>query len=512
MKSRIGVASAIWAVALLLSRVVGLLRDSVLGHTLGVSPAADAYQAAFRIPDWFMLMMAGGTLSIVFIPIFTAHIERGDDARGWRTFSVVANFMLVVMLLLGPIMWVLVPALGHVLAPGFSAEQQALLVRLTRIILPAQAFHVIGGLLSAALLARDKHAVPALSPLLYSTGIIAGGLILGTAEGFAWGVFVGAFAGSFLVPLIAALRTGLSWQPVLSFADPDLRTYLARWFPVLLGGSLILVDDTLLARFGSDLDAGSVAVLGYAKTLMRAPMGIFGAAMAFASYPTLTRLYLEGKNADAFRLVTTSTRRVLVLALASQVALTVAAPEVGTLVYGTHRIAPARMAELGGCVAAFSLGLGAWSAQILMARAFYAQGKGWIPARVGLAAAIVCLPLYWVLGARFGAAGLAVASSATVTASVVALAWTLRRQGGAEEAGYVGFLLRALPATALAIAAGLAVRAFLPEPAWTRLDALIRAGVLGTAGGLAFLAAAWALRVPELDAALAPILRRLRRK
>lgn len=510
MNRQVRAAGLLWGGALLLSRVIGLVRDSVLGHTLGVSPEADVYQAAFRIPDWFVLLLAGGSLSIVFIPIFTAHLERGDEARGWNAFSQIANFLLLVMAVAGTGMWLLAPRLAEVLAPGFSGAQLELLARLTRIILPAQAFHVLGGLLSASLLARDRHAVPALAPLVYSLGIIAGGLVGGTAEGFAWGVLAGAFAGPFLLPLWAALRVGLRWRPVLSFADPDLRAYLARWVPVLLGGSLVLFDDTLIARFGSVLDAGTIAMLGYAKTLMRAPMGIFGAAMGFAAYPALTRLALEGRRVELYGLVTDATRRVLVLAFASQVGLTVAAPEVGVLVYGTARIPVERMATLGWCLGLFSLALGPWSAQILLARAFYAQGRGWVPARLGLLIAVLAIPFYALAGRTLGAPGLALVSSAVVTASVGVLQWTLRRGCGGDR-GYGDLLWRAVPAVVLAIAAGLGLRALLPPLIGTRLDAVWRAAALGGGATVLFVGLAAAFRLPELDALLDPIRRRLRR-
>ncbi len=511
MSRSIRVAMGIWTATLILSRLIGLLRDSALGHTLGVSPAADAYQTAFRIPDWFMLLLAGGALSIVFIPIFSRHIERGDEERGWRAFSNIANFLSLVMLAVGAGLWIGAPTLAPWIAPGFDAEQHALLVRLTRIILPAQAFHVLGGLLSASLLSRDQHGIPAVAPLLYSGGIIAGGLIGGSAEGFAWGVLAGAFAGPFLLPLVAALRTGLKWQPILDLRDADLREYLAKWIPVLLGGGLALLDDTLLARFGSMLDAGSIALLGYAKTLMRAPMGIFGASMAFAAYPTLTRLYLEGRTDDAYRLVTEATRKVLFLAFGSQVALTVAAPEIGTIVYGTHRIAPARMTELGLCLAAFSLALAAWSAQVMLARSFYARGRGWVPARIGLGAVVLCSPLYYFGGALWGAVGLASASSLAVTVSVVALQAVLRREFRAGP-GYFDFLRNLVPLTAAAIAAGWLARQGLGDPAWTRADALARALALGAVSGSVFLGGAWWMKLPEIDAALAPLRRRLARR
>lgn len=510
MNRQIRAAGLLWAGALFTSRVIGLIRDSVLGHTLGVSPAADVYQTAFRLPDWFVLLLAGGSLSVIFIPIFTAHLERGDEARGWNAFSQVANFLLLVMGVVGAVLWALAPALAPVFAPGFSPEQLELLTRLFRIILPAQAFHVLGGLLSASLLARDQHAVPALSPLVYSGAVIAGGLWTGTAEGFAWGVFVGAFAGPFLLPLVAALRAGLRWRPVLSWRDPDLRAYLAQWLPVLLGGSLMLFDDTLIARFGSSLDTGSIAMLGYAKTLMRAPMGIFGAAMGYAAYSGLTRLALEGRREELYALVTDTTRRVLMLTFASQVGLTVAAAELGVLVYGTARIPVARMETLGWCLGAFSLGLGAWGAQILLARAFYAQGRGWVPARLGLLVAVAGIPVYAAAGRWLGAPGLALASSLVVTASVLGLQWTLKRACGGRR-GYGDLLVRALPAVGVAVAVGLGLRGLLPPLDGTRMDAAWRAVVLGGGSTLVFVGLTALLRVPELDALLGAVRRRLRR-
>ena len=221
-------AVLIWGASLLLARLIGLVRERALGVTLGAGPEADVYQAAFRVPDLINYLVAGGALSIVFIPLFTAHLERKDTVRAWRTFSVIANFL---VLLLGGLtvageIWM--PVLVGWLAPGFTEGQLEQLCHLSRIILPAQMFHLIGGLLGASLLAQEKHAAPALAPLIYTVPVIAGGLLSGSAEGFAWGTLVGAILGPFGVPLWAALRSGLQWTAVLDLRDSDFRTYLVR--------------------------------------------------------------------------------------------------------------------------------------------------------------------------------------------------------------------------------------------------------------------------------------------
>ena len=132
---KIAAAGVIWTLALLASRVMGLVRDAVLGTVLGVSPAADAYAAAFRVPDLVSLLVSGGALSIVFIPMFTGFLAKGEDDRAWRAFSLVANFVVALAAVLVPLAWWFAPEIAAFLAPGFDPEQRALLVRLSRIVL-----------------------------------------------------------------------------------------------------------------------------------------------------------------------------------------------------------------------------------------------------------------------------------------------------------------------------------------------------------------------------------------
>jgi putative peptidoglycan lipid II flippase len=507
---KIAIAGAIWTSALLASRVMGLARDAVLGSTLGVGPSADAYAAAFRIPDMVGNFISGGALAIVFVPMFTVLVEKGEEARAWRTFSLVANFIVALTAVAVPIAWVLAPALIRAQAPGFTPEQTQLAVHLTRIVLPAQVFHLLSGLLSAALLARDRHAIPAFAPLLYNVAIIVGGLVLGSAEGFAWGVLIGAFLGPFLLPLVACLRSGLKWSPVLSFRDPDLRVYLWRALPIMLAFSFIFFDDVFWTYFASAMGAGSVATLNYAKTLMKVPLGVFGLAMGQASYPTLARLAAQGELAEAWRTVVRSTRLTLLLAFGSQVVLTVAGTEIATVVYGTARIPPDGMARLGTCLAVFSAALGAWSAYTVVARGFYARNRTWIPTGMGVGIAIVALPLYPLFGHWFGEPGLAAASSAGMLLYAVLLTLLLRREIGDGD-GFAGFLLRAVPALLLAIVVGVLIRPWIGAPSWTRGDALLRLAALGGVSGAVFLAAASAFGVDEVRELGGMVLRRVRR-
>lgn len=509
MSRKIAIASLIWGMSILLSRVVGLVREAVIGRVLGGGAEADIYLTSFTLPDFLNHLLAGGALSIVFIPIFGGYLARGEEEEGWRVFSVIAN-TLVLLLVLGVVgMWFAVPALVGVVAPGFDAPSAALLVELTRIILPAQIFHILGGLLSAALQARDRHGLAALAPLVYTLCTIAGGLIGGReagAEGFAWGVLVGSALGPFGLPLYGCLKEGLRWTLVVDFKSADLHTWVYRSLPVALGFSIVFFDDWFLRRQGSLLGDGAIATVQYAKTLMRVPMGVFGMAIGVAAYPTLTRLLAQGARAEAYTTLSMAVRRMLVLAFASQVALTAAGPEIARVIYG-GRIPASQHQEIGLCLGLVSLGLWAWAAQLVVGRGFWAMGRTWGPTLLGTIVAFLGYPLYPLLGRLYGTAGLAAASAVAITVYVVWLMIWLRRLFPGVPDGYGPYFARVLPALALGLGAGLGLREVLPEGA-----PLLRGAVLAVLSTGVFLLTTLALGVQDATEVVAIVGRRLRRR
>lgn len=506
MSRQVGIASLIWGASILLSRVIGLVREAVIGRVLGGGGEADVFWTAFVVPDFMNYLLAGGALSLVFIPIFNGYLAEGREEAGWRAFSAVANFLLLVLAVVVPVLWLAMPALARLVAPGFDDAQQAELVWLSRIVLPAQIFHLVGGLLSATLQARDKHVLPALAPLLYTGSIVVGGLVGQSAAGFAWGVLVGSVLGPFGLPLLGNLQHGLGWRLRLPFTHPDLRLYLWRSLPIMLGFSVVVVDDWVLRNQGSLLAEGSISSLQYAKTLMKVPMGVFGLATGAAAYPTLTRLIGAGKRDEGFDLLSSSVRRMLVLAFGAQVALTCAGAEIAAVIYGS-RLPPEQHDQIGVILGLFGLGLWAWAAQTVVARGFYALGKTWLPTVVGSLAVLLALPAYVLLRQEHGVYGLAVASSLAITAYVLSLVILLRREFGGRADGYGPFFLRALPAVALGMGVGLGLERVLDLP-----HPLLQGGVLGTVGGLAYLGSTLALRLPESTEVIDLVRRRLRRR
>ena len=504
-------AGLIWGASILASRLIGLVREATAGRILGGGDGADVFWTAFVVPDFLNYLLAGGALSLVFIPLYSAHLAAGDEQAGARAFASIANTLsLVLVVALGALWWA-TPVLAPHIAPGFSPAQLDQLVHLTRIVLPAQAFHVIGGLFGAVLQARDKHGLPALAPLVYTSCMVLGGLIGQSAEGFAWGVVVGSALGPFLLPLIGAWRAGLRWQLHLDLRSPDLRAYAIRSLPIMLGFSVVAVSLKNLRNQGSLLADGSISTLQYAKTLMKVPMGVFGLAAGVAAFPTLSRLVASGQPDAAWDTLTRAVRTVLVLAFAAQVVLTAAGPDIAALLYGA-RFGVQQLNDIGACLAIFGLGLWAWAAQTLLSRGYYALKKTWMPTAIGSVTVVLALPLYAGLRATLGLYGLPLATSLAMSGYVVALTIILQRQMGGAPSGLGRFLPRMVVVTALAATAATAARWGLLQPLSglpPALGAALRTLAAASVGAVVYIAVARLAQVDEVTTVLGMVRARL---
>ncbi|MGC6509384.1 MAG: murein biosynthesis integral membrane protein MurJ [Myxococcota bacterium] len=490
---KVGIAAAIWSAAILASRIIGLIREAVLGRTLGGGQSADVYFSAFILPDYLNYLLAGGALSLVFIPIFSKYLGEDNEAEGWVAFSHIANSLLLLLCIVTPILWWQAPLLATLVAPGFDSAATSELVYLTRVILPAQIFHILGGLLSATLQAKDKHTIPALAPLLYTASIIIGGLWTGTAAGFAWGALVGSLLGPFGLPLMGTLRIHFGWSLRLNFRHPDLKSYFIRSLPIMLGFSIIVLDDWFLRREGSHLAEGSVATLSYAKSLMKVPMGVFGLAIGAGVYPTLSRQLQTGDLKGGFTLLSGAVRRVIVLALIAQAALSAVGADIATVIYGT-RLLPNQAQDIGLVLAIMCLGLWAWASNTVVARGYYALGNTWMPTLIGTVVTALAFPLYGWLGSRYGIIGLASTSTMAISVYTFCLMLGLKWKYSNGISNILSFWIRITVAVWVATGIGFAVRAMLPVGPPAVMGAL--------AGGLAavlVIGLGMAFKIPEIS-------------
>src|ERR1700693_4082320 len=319
----------------MLSRVVGYIREAYIAFAFGAGPQTDAYVAAFTLPDWLNYIVAGGAASITFISIYTRFPAENRDADAQKTFSVVITVMTAVMIAGTIITEIFTPQFVRWMFHGFSPAQVDLTVHLTRILLPAQIFFYVGGVVSAVLLSHRLSLLPAFGPLLYNVFIIAGGVIGGRHFGIAslaYGALAGSIAGPFLASVIGAARIGTGYRPSFDVTNPAFREWVKLSIPLMLGVSLVTADDWILRHYAPS-GVGDIARLNYAKRLFAVPIAVLGQATGQASLPFFAKLFGEKKMKEFGGTVNGSVYRISALSFLATALMMVASLPLIDLVY-----------------------------------------------------------------------------------------------------------------------------------------------------------------------------------
>ena len=453
MHRRIAVATAIVMASILLSRILGFFREWAVAHLLGANSGTDAYYAAFTLPDFLNYLIAGGSLSVTFIPVFAKYVAEDREDEGWHVFSTIVTVMGIVLVALVVLGEIFAGPLVKLIVPGFKAAELQHAVFLTRLMLPAQICFYEGSILTAVQYQKGQFVIPSLAPLVYNCAIILGGVLLHARmgiTGFAVGVLCGAVAGNFLLQIYGARRAGAKFLPNFNVSHPGFWLFAKLSVPIMLALGLAFADDWIIRYFGSFLQPASITWLKYGKTLMQVPQGMVGQAIGVASFPILAQLYSEGKFDDLNRILNSTFRGIMVLLIPIS-ALTIAqSVPVVNLVFSHTRLQGEDIQATAGTLALFSLGMFAWSAQYILARGFYATRDTLTPAVVGTVMTALIIPLYWWLFHHWAHLGLALASSLGILAYAVVLFVLLnRRTQNKEKGSLVLFFAKVTTASAI---------------------------------------------------------------
>ncbi|HXY78497.1 MAG TPA: murein biosynthesis integral membrane protein MurJ [Candidatus Acidoferrales bacterium] len=409
------------------SRVIGYVREAYIAFAFGAGAQTDAYVAAFTLPDFLNYIVAGGAASITFISIYTRFLAEKRDADAQKTFSIIITVMTAVMIVGTILTEIFTPQFVRWFVKGFSPEQIELCVFLTRILLPAQIFFYVGGVVSAVLLSHRLFLFPAFGPLIYNTFIILGGVVGGKHIGIAslaYGALAGSFVGPFLASAIGAVRIGTGYRPSFEVTNPAFREWVRLSLPLMIGVSLVAADDWILRHYAAS-GVGDIARLNYAKRLFAVPIAVLGQATGQASLPFFARLFNEKKLAEFAATVNDSVYRVAAASFLVSAWMMAAALPVIDLVYRRGRFTFTDAQSTAVYFFWFSLSLVCWSAQGLYARAFYAAGNTLTPMVAASILTVSSLPMYSFLFHTFGVIGLAWASDLGIVANLLALALLL---------------------------------------------------------------------------------------
>jgi len=425
-------ATVLLMTAMVLSRIVGYLREAYTAWAFGAGPTTDAYIAAFQIPDFLAYLVAGGTISITFVSIYTRFLAEKREQDAQKTFSVIITVMTLVLSIGVILAEIFAPQITRLMFHNFKPAEIDLCVHLTRILLPAQILFYVGGVVSAVLSSRRLFLFPALGPLIYNAFIILGGITLSHSFGIAslaYGALAGTFVGPFLINAIGAARVGAGYRISFDVHNSAFREWVRMSIPLMIGVSLVSADDWILRYFASD-SAGAISHINYAKRLLAVPIAILGQAVGQASLPFFARLFGEKRMQEFADTVNGSVYRTAATAfLASSLMMAAALP----LIDLVYRLPHGHFVFADSQATAtyffwFSLSLVFWSAQGLYARAFYAAGNTLTPMVASSLITVASLPMYRALYHTFSAVGLALASDLGIAANCLAMAILLHQR------------------------------------------------------------------------------------
>lgn len=477
--SRLTRISLLLAVFFGLDKLLGVVRTVIIGRQFGLSEELDVFNAANNLPDLLFALISGGALAIAFIPVLSETLSKEGRESAWRLFSQVANLAFIVTAVLAVIVAVLAEPIVRSqvgIAPGFSPEQQDLVVQLMRLNLISTLIFSVSGLVMAGLQANQHFLFPAIAPLVYDLGQIFGAVILAPEEGLqigglqlpafglgiyglVYGVIIGAVL-HLLIQVPGLIKYQFKWSPVIRFKDESLQKVLHLMGPRLV--SMAFIQLIFLARdnLASRLAVGSVTALSYGWWIQQVPETLMGTAIATALLPTLSEQIAAGEQ-KAFKDTLERALRVMIAlslpitVILSLVSLPLIQTAFGFSLDGSQMIL--------GATQAYLIGLLGHSVVEVGVRAFYARQNAKVPMLVSGLGLVVYITLAIALMEPLQSSGIALANSISYSIQGLILILVLSRQLPEKFKFGNTFLRGALAAAGGGVAAWL-VFSVLPIP------------------------------------------------
>lgn len=530
-------SAGIVSVAVMFSRVLGLVRETVFARFFGAGFLYDAFVVAFKVPNILRDLFAEGALSAAFVKVFTDYQIRKSEIEAWRLASLVFNVLAVVMSVITIIGILIAPVVVPFLARGFPPEKAALAITLTQIMFPFILLVALAALAMGVLNTKGRFAIPASASTAFNIASILFGLGLAyllsgggwesaagknvipseaaqwAITGMAFGTLIGG-AAQLLIQVPSLLKVGFRFSPLLSFTDPGVKRVMRLMGPAIIGTSAVQVKVLVDLIVVSGIEGGN-SWLSYAFRLMQFPIGVFGVAIGTAAIPTLSRLASE-ENIVKFRsTLSNALTLVFLMTIPAACGLVVLGEPIIGLIYEGGRFRSFDTNMTAWALAAYSVGLAGYAAIKVLSPSFYALDDAKTPMYVSIASIAVHAPMSFgmmyllsTVGVTperpngYGHVGVALATSTVALVNFFALTLLMRRKikrlnGRDIFAAFIKIAAASAVMSAVCWFSYKYLTGYFPEK--NLFIRLIEAFVPIGLGGITFLVAAKLLRIDELE-------------
>ncbi len=384
-------AAILLAASVLISRILGLVRDRLLAGTFGAGEELDIYFAAFRVPDFVYGILIMGGVSAVFLPVFSEYFEKkngqgekGEDA--WKFTNNLLNCFLILLISLCSILAVFTPWLINLIAPGFSAESKEMTISLTRIMFLSPIFFGISSIFSGILHYFDRFFAYSLAPILYNLGIIFGILFLVPhygLYGLAYGVILGSLL-HLLIQLPAAKKSGYKYSAILNFKNFGLTKLFKLMIPRTIGAAAYHINLIVITAIASTLTIGSITIFNFANNLQYFPIGLIGVSFSIAAFPALSKSWASGLKEDFLRVFSTTFCQIIFLVIPISFLMFILRAQIVRLILGSGEFGWLETRLTAASLGIFSLGIFASALVPFLARVFYSFQNTKTPVLISL--------------------------------------------------------------------------------------------------------------------------------
>ena len=545
-------SAGIVSLAIMGSRVLGLVRELIFAAFFGAGFATDAFIIAFRIPNLLRDLFGEGALSAAFVTTFTQKLNHEGEQSAWRLANLVNNGLFLVLSLIALLGILFSPQIVSLLMdvspkrgaidPAKAALTFDLAVQMTRIMFPFLLMISLAAVAMGVLNTKGIFGVPASASTMFNVGSIFGGLLCAyffapdyiagitsailhgqppqlseaSAARAIIGMAIGTLIGGLLQWLIqvpALRKVGYRWQPILSFRNDGVRQVMKLMAPAIIGAAAVQVNVLVSTNFASSLGEGPVSWLNYAFRLIQFPIGVFGVAISTATITKTAREAAQGKFDDFRKTIAASLRLTMLMTIPSTVGLVVLAKPIIGMIYERGRFTASDTNQTADAMVFYALGLTAYAAIKVVAPAFYALKDTRIPMVASVLSIITNYFVAKVSIEHFGIGhrGLALSVSAVALINFAVLLFFLRRKlSGIEGWGLLLALVKIVVAALFMGAACYFLSEQIPQLIGGPriVNVMLSVGV----GVLVFGVAAKLLRVGELEQLSAAVRRRFKKR
>ncbi|MEW5719785.1 MAG: murein biosynthesis integral membrane protein MurJ [Chloroflexota bacterium] len=473
-------AAAIIAAGNVASRVLGLVRETVIAYLFGATGYVSVFRVAATIIQTLYDFLVGGMVSAALVPIFSDFASRENRDELWRVASIVLNVLALFLALAVVVLEIFAPQLVWLLGSGYDAELQRAAVEMLRLVLPAVFFLGMSGIVTGLLYSLKRFTYPAFTTAAYNAGIVLVALALTPIFGIT-SLIVGILVGSALqvVLQLPALRD-MRYRFAIDFSHPALRRILKLYAPVVAGLSISVVSVAIDRNLASHTGAQSLAWMQNATVLVQFPLGLVATAISFAILPELSRqstFHLPPSNFQTT--LAFGIKLVLLLVLPATVGLFVLARPIVALLFEHGAFTPNDTEWTARALQFYLLGLPFAAIDQPLVFAFYARKNTFLPNLVQFVAVAIYLVVALALAQPLGMIGLVIANSAMLTGHALLMLWLTRtRLGGFGRQGMIVMTSKVIIASAAMGAVAFLVAQTFDSILWQVLASAVAAGAV----------------------------------